>query len=132
MLSRNDLIDLIENRYFAAMDRKDLEGTMSALHPECIFTVFPAGDCFPGRDTAIRPMFEKAFEDYRTLWHGNFNWVVDEEQQIVAAWFDVMLERSDGSTVEMNNGKFFHVRDGKLIRLDLYLSTSEAIVSGQE
>jgi 3-deoxy-D-manno-octulosonate 8-phosphate phosphatase KdsC-like HAD superfamily phosphatase len=33
--------------------------------------------------------------------------------------------------IEMSNGKFFHVKDGLLIRLDLYLSTSEAIVAKQ-
>jgi ketosteroid isomerase-like protein len=131
VLDRAGLTDLIENRYFGAMDRKDLDGTMSALHPDCVFSVFPSGDRFAGRDEAIRPMFRQAFVDYTSLWHGNFNWVVDEPQQIVAAWFDVRLDHRDGTVIEMSNGKFFHVKDGLLIRLDLYLSTSEAIVAKQ-
>ena len=128
MLDRAQLIDLVETRYFAAMDRKDLDATMSALAPDCVLTVYPAGDRFAGRDAAIRPMFAKAFADYESLWHGNFNWVVDEPQQRLAAWFDVRLVRTDGSVVEMSNGKFFTVSDGRLSRLDLYLSTSEQIV----
>lgn len=128
MLDRAGLIDLVEARYFGAMDRKDLDGTMAGLAPDCVFTIYPAGDVYAGREAAIRPMFAKAFVDYRSMWHGNFNWVVDEPQQRLAAWFDVRLERVDGSVLEMNNGKFFSVSDGLLRRLDLYLSTSEQIV----
>jgi ketosteroid isomerase-like protein len=128
MLDRAQLIDLVENRYFAAMDRKDLDGTMSGLAPDCVFTIYPAGDRYAGRDAAIRPLFQQAFVDYANMWHGNFNWVVDEPQQRLAAWFDVRLERTDGSVIEMSNGKFFSVENDLLRRLDLYLSTSEAIV----
>lgn len=129
MLDRAGLISLIQDQYFAAMDRKDLPGTMSALAPDCVFTVYPAGDRFSGRDAAIRPMFAQAFVDYEAMWHGNFNWVVDEAQQRVAAWFDVRLDHTDGRVIEMSNGKFFTIENDLLCRLDLYLSTTEAIVA---
>lgn len=129
MLTREQMIDAIEARYFAAMDRKDLAGTLAPLADDCIFTVYPAGTRLVGREAGIRDAFVQAFADYETLWHGNFNWVVDEPQQRVAAWFDVRLVRPDGSALEMNNGKFFHFRDGLLNRLDLYLSTSETVVA---
>ncbi|HZD26270.1 MAG TPA: nuclear transport factor 2 family protein [Alphaproteobacteria bacterium] len=128
MLDRDGLIDLIGRQYFGAMDRKDLDGTMAPLAPDCVFTVYPAGERHAGRDAAIRPLFARAFEDYASLWHGNFNWVVDEPQQRVAAWFDVRLERPGGHVIEMSNGKFFSLAGDRLVRLDLYLSTAERIV----
>lgn len=128
MLTRAQMIETIEQQYFAAMDRKDMAGTLAPLAAECIFTIYPAGTRLEGRDSGIRQAFATAFEEYETLWHGNFNWVVDEGAQRVAAWFDVRLVRPDGSAIEMNNGKFFHFRDGKLSRLDLYLSTTETVV----
>lgn len=128
MLTRAEMIDAIERQYFAAMDVKDLAGTLAPLAKDCVFTVYPAGTRLEGRDAGIREAFVQAFEDYETLWHGNFNWVVDEQAQRVAAWFDVRLVRPDGSAIEMNNGKFFHFADGNLVRLDLYLSTTEQVV----
>lgn len=128
MLTRAQMIDAIEGQYFAGMDRKDLAATLAPLAADCTFTLYPAGTHLKGRDEGIKDAFVSAFRDYETLWHGNFNWVVDEEAQRVAAWFDVRLVRPDGSAMEMNNGKFFHFRDGKLSRLDLYLSTSEPVV----
>ena len=128
MLDRDALIDLVENQYFGAMDCKDLDATMAALHPDCVFTIYASGDRFAGRDGAIRPMFERAFRDYESLWHGDFHWTVDESRQELAGRFRVKLVRTDGGMIEMSNGKFFDVRDGKLVGLELYLSTSEAIV----
>ncbi len=129
MLTRAQMIDAIETQYFGSMDRKDLAGTLAPLHPDCVFTLYPAGTRMEGRDQGVRGAFAEAFESYESLWHGRFNWVVDEDAQRVAAWFDVRLVRPDGSAMEMNNGKFFHFQDGKLIRLDLYLSTTEPVVS---
>lgn len=128
MLARADMIAVIEAQYFAAMDRKDLAGTLAPLTEDCCFTIYPAGTRLQGRDAGIREAFVQAFADYETLWHGNFNWVVDEPEQRVASWFDVRLVRPDGSRIEMNNGKFFHFRAGRLCRLDLYLSTTEPVV----
>ena len=63
------------------------------------------------------------------MWHGNFEWTVDEAAQRVAANFDVRLVDKAGNETTLSNVKLFQVEDGCFVRLDLYFSTAEAIVS---
>ncbi len=127
-LSREELIELVERRYFAAMDARKLDEVLSCLADTCAFTIYPAGDRASGRDGAIRELFETAYATYPEMWHGNFEWVVDEAAQRIAGNFDVRLVKGDGETMTMRNGKFFQVRDGRLTNLNLYLSTSDDII----
>jgi tetrahydrodipicolinate N-succinyltransferase len=66
------------------------------------------------------------------MWHGNFEWTVDEAAQRVAAVFDVRLVDTDGRESNMSNAKMFRIEDGHFIRLDLYFSTSESVVLDTE
>ena len=66
---------------------------------------------------------------YPAMWHGNFEWTVDEAAQRNAAVFDVRLADKNGKKTEPSNAKLFRVEDGKFKRLDLYFSTTEVIVS---
>ncbi|MDP6708291.1 MAG: nuclear transport factor 2 family protein [Alphaproteobacteria bacterium] len=127
-LNRQELIDLVETQYFARMDEKRLDEMLAAVAEDCVFTIYPAGDVAAGRDSGIRDLFQTAFETYPEMWHGNFEWVVDEAGQRLAASFDVRLVDRAGKETVMRNGKFFSVSDGKLAALNLYLSTSDAII----
>ena len=60
-LSREELIELVERRYFAAMDARKLDEVLSCLADTCAFTIYPAGDRASGRDGAIRELFETAY-----------------------------------------------------------------------
>lgn len=132
MLSRKELIDLIEHRYFGVMDRKRLDETLACLAPDCVWNIYPAGLQLKGRDGEIRAAFEDAFQRYPMMWHGNFDWIVDEEAQRVAALFDVRLVDSRGQETNMSNAKIFRVEDGCFKRLDLYFSTAAPIVGERD
>jgi ketosteroid isomerase-like protein len=127
-LNRQELIDLVEKRYFAAMDDRRLEEMLACLAEDCVFTIYPAGDRAVGRDGGIRDLFETVYATYPEMWHGNFEWVVDEAEQRLAASFDVRLVDSAGKEMVMRNGKFFSVENGRLSQLNLYLSTSDDLV----
>ena len=127
-LNREELIELVEQRYFAAMDARKLDQVLSCLADACVFTIYPAGNRASGRDGAIRDLFEAAYANYPEMWHGNFEWVVDEAAQRIAGNFDVRLVKGDGETMTMRNGKFFQVEDGRLANLNLYLSTSDDLI----
>jgi ketosteroid isomerase-like protein len=114
------------------MDRKRLDETLACLAPDCVWNVYPAGTRLTGRDGEIRAAFESAFETYAELWHGNFEWTVDEAAQRVAARFDVRLTDRAGAVTELSNAKLFQVEDGRFTRLDLYFSTSAPIVRAPE
>ena len=129
MLTRADLIDLAERRYFNVMDQGRLDDTLACLAPDCVWRIYPAGTVLRGRDTEIRTAFADAMGRYPTMWHGNFDWTADAEAQRVAGRFDVRLIDRAGRETELSNVKLFQVEDGLFTRLDLYFSTAEAIVS---
>ena len=129
MLTKQELIDLVEKKYFNVMDEGRLEETLECLAPDCVWNIYPAGTVLRGRDTEIRDAFETAIARYPTMWHGNFEWTVDEAEQRIAAVFDVRLVDKNGKETKLSNAKLFRVEDGKFKRLDLYFSTTEAIVS---
>ena len=129
MLNKQELIDLVEKRYFNMMDKGRLNETLECLAPGCVWNIYPAGIKLSGRDGEIRAVFEGAMARYPTMWHGNFEWTVDEAAQRVAAVFDVRLVDTDGRESNMSNAKLFRIEDGRFTRLDLYFSTSESVVS---
>jgi ketosteroid isomerase-like protein len=131
-LNRQGLIDLVEKSYFGAMDDRRLEAVLACLAEDCVFTIYPAGDRAVGRDAGIRDLFERVYETYPEMWHGNFEWVVDEAEQRLAASFDVRLVDHGGAELSMRNGKFFAVEDGRLAELNLYLSTSDDLVEANQ
>jgi ketosteroid isomerase-like protein len=132
MLNKQELIDLVEKRYFNVMDEGRLDETLECLAPDCVWNIYPAGIELRGRDGEIRSAFEGAMARYPTMWHGNFEWTVDEAAQRVAAVFDVRLVDTDGRESNMSNAKMFRIEDGRFIRLDLYFSTSESVVLDTE
>ena len=129
MLTKQELIDLVEYRYFGVMDRKQLDETLKCLAPDCVWNIYPAGTRLKGRDSEIHAAFQDAFQRYPTMWHGNFDWIVDEEAQRVVALFDVRLVDTKGQETNLSNAKIFKVEDGRFTRLDLYFSTSASIVA---
>ena len=129
MLNRDELIDLVEKRYFTAMDQGRLDETLACLSPDCVWRVYPAGAVLNGRDGEIRDAFADAIAHYKSMWHGNFEWTIDEAAQRVAASFDVRLIDKAGKETKLKNVKLFQVEEGRFTHLDLYYSTTEIIVS---
>jgi len=128
VLTRAQLIDLVQNRYFAAIDDKRLEDTLTCLAPDCVWNIYPAGTRLVGRDSQIRAAFEAAFERYPEMWHGNFECIVDVEAQRLCAVFDVRLVDREGRESKLSNAKIFRVEDSRFTHLDLYFSTAETVV----
>ena len=71
--------DMVENRYFDKVDRKDLGGVLRTFTPSAAFTIQSAFTTHEGRDTGIRKMFENLFENYKIIVHKDFTHVVDVE-----------------------------------------------------
>lgn len=129
MLNSEQLVDLIENQYFGQMDQKHLDETLRCLAPDCVWRIYPADIALTGRDDEIRAAFENAMEKYTTMWHGDFEWIVDEAAQRVCATFNVRLVDQEGNETKLSNAKIFRVVDGKFTELDLYFSSAAPIVA---
>ena len=132
MLNKAQLIDLVENQYFAQMDQKRLDATLSCLTADCVWRIYPAGITLNGRDHEIRSAFKDAMAKYPTMWHGDFDCIVDEQAQRVCATFNVRLVDASGAETTMSNAKIFRVFNGKFSELDLYFSSAAAIINEEE
>ncbi len=101
-------------KYFAAVDRGDVPGTLELLSPSCVIEVLTDGARHEGRE-AIGVMFERRLEGVAEAWHGNFRHLSDPEEGWLVARFDVRRTNIDGTKIAMDNINFFRF-DGPLIQ----------------
>lgn len=112
--------------YFSAVDRMDLEGTLSFFVPDATFTVATFDAEHRGRDGQVRSMFERLFARYEYIWHGNFEHVVQVPGRI-ATRFDVENRTADGQTYRKHNANFFFLQQGKFSVVHVYMSGNNAL-----
>jgi len=126
-LSEAELIDLVENRYFASVDGKNLEGTLDAFAADATLRVETAKVEHVGHD-AIGRMFGDFMGATAKIYHGDFSHVVDAEKQLIASQFVARNNYDDGREVEMNNCNFFAVEDGRFAHVTVYMSDENPLV----
>ena len=120
-LGRDGLVDLAINRYFASVDRKDLEASLDCFHENAMFTVQTAGTVHAGRD-AIRRMFTDFFRHFAVIVHRDFTLTVDERNGRIAAAFIAEMIDPQGQRVERHSTNFWRVRDGRFQEVYVYMS----------
>ena len=120
-MTKPEMIALVE-RYFAAVDAKDLQATLAVCASDCCITVETAGVEHRGRDGAIRTMFEGLFERFETIWHGDFVHVADETTETIASQFLVRNLAHDGARQEKSNSNLFRIENGKFSAISVYMS----------
>ena len=120
-----ELTDMVE-RYFAAVDRKDLPATLSFFAPDALFTVATYGTEHRGRDTELRTMFERLFSRYVHIWHGHFEHVVQAPERI-ATRFDVENRNAEGQVFHKHNANFFFLKNGLFQVVHVYMSGDNAL-----
>jgi len=120
------LQELVE-RYFAAVDRKDMVATLACFGPQAQFGIANHGVSFEGRDTQLRSMFERLHERYARVWHGDFEHVYDVPRQRVASRFRVENTTHAGEQLHKNNCNFFQVQDGLFVQVWVYMSGDNSL-----
>lgn len=126
MAVARDELSRLATDYFAAVDRKDMEATLAFFQPDASFTIATFGVTYQGRDTELRGMFQRLFDRYAFIWHGNFEHVVEPPQRI-ATRFDVENRSAEGQVFRKHNANFFHLRDGKFAQVQVYMSGDNAL-----
>lgn len=119
------LIEMVE-RYFSAVDKKDLNTVLSFFTPDALFTVSSFDTEYRGRDTQIRTMFERLFDRYEYIWHGRFEHVMQSPERI-ATRFDVENRNADGQIFQKHNANFFFLKDGLFQTVHVYMSGDNAL-----
>jgi hypothetical protein len=121
--------DMVENKYFGKVDRKDLGAVLRTFAPSAVFTIQSAFTTYEGRDTGIKQMFENLFENYKVILHKDFAHVVDTENNACSAQFNVELTSPAGNLTRLSNCNFFYFNDnGKFKRVFVYMSGPNVLV----
>ena len=88
-----DYIDLVTKRYFDGVDNKQLDRVLDCFTEDAILTEGTSNTVHSGRDTAIRAMFVKLFNDFASIWHGNFVHTADPQSNSVNSQFKAKTKR---------------------------------------
>jgi ketosteroid isomerase-like protein len=126
-LSRDGLVELALNKYFASVDRKDLEATLACFHETALFTVQTAWTTHEGHAGLTR-MFTDFFSAYKTIIHRDFTCTIDEVNGRIAANFVAELVDHDGKTTLLYNTNFWRVRGDKFQEVYVYMSGANPLV----
>ena len=119
-MTRSNLIDLVE-RYFSAVDAKDLEAVSATLAPDCVFSVETHGVSLEGME-AIETMFARLWSDHAAVRHQDFIHIPDPITGRIASRFQVINTHHDGRLVHKSNCNFFEVADGRFSRVAVYMA----------
>jgi ketosteroid isomerase-like protein len=119
--SREWYIDLAVNKYFANVDRKNLQAVLDCFNPDAVFTIQSHFTVHTGRDAGIRKMFESLFE-YKTILHTDFEHIVDPEKESISSRFRVELDPASGPHVHLMNVNHWYVQNGKFQRVYVWMS----------
>ena len=122
----DDALKALVERYFAAVDSKDLATALSFFTSDATFTIATYQTTFRGRDIEIAQMFERLFGRYDTIYHGNFNHVVAGPDRI-ACQFEVQNGRAGLPTIHKNNANFFKLRGAYFDEVFVYMSGDNAL-----
>ena len=123
--ARVRLTSLVEH-YFAAVDRMDLAGTLDCFSADATVTIATFDLVYRGRDEAIRGMYERLFARYASVWHGDFDHVLDPPARI-ASQFTVRNLSAQGIVTVKHNCNFFDVRDGRIHTMAVYMSGDNSL-----
>ena len=130
-LSRDECIELIEERYFGSVTRGDIETALGCFTPDAVVTI-RHGDSLPrtfkadgeGAD-ALRGFFEHLLANYEPSFT-DFVHYIDAENGRCASRFTARLRpRPDSAYAvagvqELKNSNFFDLTDGRFHEMLLY------------
>jgi ketosteroid isomerase-like protein len=113
-------------KYFAAVDNKDLNTVLSFFTPDASFTIATYQTTFRGRDTEISGMFERLFDRYDHIIHANFDHFYANSDRI-ASRFEVQNKKIGTLRIYKNNCNFFKLKEGLFDEVFVYMSGDNAL-----
>lgn len=119
-------LPMLAERYFAAVDQMDLAATLACFTSDAAFTIATYNTRYLGRDTEIKNMFERLFSRYASVWHGDFDHVVQQPDRI-ASRFTVRNVDFQQQGFVKNNCNFFRVSGGLFAEVFVYMSGDNSL-----
>lgn len=126
-LSHDQLVDLALHKYFANVDKKDMDNSLACFHDSAQFTVQTDFTVHNGKP-AIKDMFTAFFGAYETIIHRDFTYTVDVKNGRIAAQFIAELVDDKGETTLLNNTNFWRVRGSQFQEVYVYMSGANVLI----
>jgi ketosteroid isomerase-like protein len=126
-LDRDGLVDLAINKYFANVDKKDLNAVLDCFHDNAMMTVQTSFTIHAGKDN-IKRMFTEFMSAYDVIVHRDFTCSVDADNGRITASFVAELTTGDGEKTYLNNTNFWRIRDDRFQEIYIYMSGSNVLV----
>jgi hypothetical protein len=120
-MNKQAYIDKVES-YFAALDGRRLDDTLSYFQKDAVFTIQSAFITCEGRDEGIREMFTGFLDTYESILHTDFEHIVDPESQSISSRFRVELDNRDGSHETKQSVNQWYFSDGLFQRVYVWIS----------
>ena len=126
-LDRDGLVNLAINKYFANVDKKELDAVLDCFHDNAIITIQTAFMTHAGKEN-IKRMFIDFMGAYDTIIHRDFTCTVDETNGRITASFFAELTEANGNKILLENTNFWRVRDDKFQEVYIYMSGENPLV----
>lgn len=112
--------------YFAAVDQMDLAATLACFTDDARVTIATFDTVYRGRDTEVRGMYSRLFARYASVWHGEFDHVVQPPERI-ASQFTVRNVSPQGVVTVKHNCNFFCFQLGRICDMSVYMSGDNSL-----
>lgn len=127
-MSRDEHIEMVA-RYFAAVDKENLDRILALLTPDCVFGVETHSVRLHGHEE-ITGMFRRLWANHAAVRHYNFHYVSDQSNGRVSVQFQVENTERDGSVTRKSNCNFFDVAGAQFSRVAVYMAGANTLESG--
>ena len=119
-------LKLLVERYFAAVDNKDLTTVLSFFTSNATFTIATYQSTFKGRNTEISAMFARLFSRYDKIVHENFDHF-PSPPHMISSRFEVQNKKIGSSKIYKNNSNFFKLEGNYFNEVYVYMSGDNAL-----
>lgn len=126
-LGRDALVDLAIQKYFAQVDRKNLDAVLDCFHDNAMLTTQTSFDRHVGKDQ-IRRMFVDLFESWTTIVHKDFVITADTANGRISASFEAVLTNADGQVTRLFNTNFWRIRGDRFQEVYVYMSGANVLI----
>ena len=126
-LDREGLIDLAINKYFASVDKKDLDAVMDCFHDNAMMTTQTSFTTHAGKDN-IRRMFADFMSAFDVIIHREFTCTVDADNGRIVASFVAELTDEKGDKTYLENTNFWRIRGNRFQEIYVYMSGDNVLV----
>ena len=104
----------------------DLSATLACFTEDARVTIATFDTVYRGRDTEVRGMYERLFTRYASVWHGDFEHVVQAPERIASQFTVRNLSLQEVWTVK-HNCNFFRLRGGSICDMGVYMSGDNSL-----